>query len=388
MSPLSNSRVHPSPLFATCRRLLLAWAAVVLGVTAWTATAAENAGTEHAGNVYLAGTEVHTEGPIHGDLVAAAGRIRIDHPVSGDTVLAAGSIEMYSRIGDDLRAAGGIISVSGHVAGEALLAGGSVSLGPDSEIAGRARLAGNDIVIGGHLRNGLVVYGKKVLVLGEVAGPIDISAERIEVFGSARILGDITYSSSHKIKIAPNAMISGKVVRTPGTFEFYRPRFKVPGWPAFRPLLLLGFLAAGMLLIVLFPRFTRAAMQAIDAAPLKSLGLGAAIFFSLPPVILLLVITIIGIPIALTLLAFYATALLTGYLVLAFFLGDKLLRIARRPPAAGFGWRAGSLAAALVLLWLARHLPYVGGLVVLIALLAGLGAIVLQAFSNYSGRRG
>jgi hypothetical protein len=387
MPSLSNSCVHPFPFFATWRHLLLTGAAVVLGVTAWAATAAETAGGENASNVYLAGTEVHTDGPIHGDLVAAAGRIRIDHPVSGDAVLAAGSIEMYSGIGDDLRAAGGIISVSGHVAGEAVLAGGSVSLGPDSEIGKRTWIAGNDVVIGGRLRNGLKVYGKKVLLLGEVAGPVDLSADQIEILGSARILGDITYSSHHQIRIAPNAMIAGKIVRTPGTFEFYRPKFKVPGWPAFRPLLLLGFLAAGMLLFALFPRFTRAAMQAIDSAPLKSLGLGAAIFFSLPPVILLLVITIIGIPIALTLLAFYATALLTGYLVLAFFLGDKLLRAARRPPAAGFGWRTGSLAAALVLLWLARHLPYVGGLVVLVALLAGLGAIVLQAFSNYSGRR-
>jgi len=385
MPPLSNSCAHGLAPFASWGRLVLTGVAVVLGVATWSVTAAENAGTATAGNVYLAGTQVRTEGPIHGDLIAAAGRISVDHPVSGDAVLTAGSIEIYSRIGDDLRALGGIISISGHVAGEALLAGGSVSLGPDSEVGGRAWLAGNDIVIGGHLRNGLKVYGKKILVLGEVAGPVELAAEQIEILSSARILGDVTYSSSHKIKIAPNAMIAGKVVRTPGTFEFYHPRFKVPGWPAFRPLLLLGLLAAGLLLIALFPRFTRAAMQAINAAPLKSVGLGAAIFFSLPPVILLLVITIIGIPIALALLAFYATGLLTGYLVLALFLGDKLLHAARRPPGA-FAWRAGSLAAALILLWLVRHLPYIGDLVVLGALLAGLGAIVLQAFSNYSRR--
>lgn len=374
-------------MVACCRRLVLLGVAVVLGVAAWPVTAAENGATDTGSNIYLAGTEVHTENPIHGDLVAAAGRIRVEHPISGDAVLAAGSVEVYGRIGDDLRAAGGIISVSSHVAGEALLAGGSVSLGPDSEIGGRVWIAGNDIVIGGRLNNGLKVYGKKVLVLGTVVGPVDLAAEHIEILGSARILGNVIYSSRHEIRIAPNALITGKIVRTPGTFEFLHPGFKVPGWPAFSPLLLLGLLAAGMLLIALFPRFTRAATQAVDAAPLKSLGLGAAIFFSLPPVILLLVITIIGIPIALALLAIYATGLLAGYLVLAFFVGDKLLRVARRPPAATFGWHAASLAAALVLLWLVRHLPYVGGLVVLIALLAGLGAIVLQAFNDYSGHR-
>jgi hypothetical protein len=37
-----------------------------------------------------------------------------------------------------------------------------------------------------------------------------------------------------------------------------------------------------------------------------------------------------------------------------------------------------------VLLWLAYTLPYVGALIVLIALFAGLGAMVLQAFSSYA----
>lgn len=387
MASLSDFRMRLVPALSVFwQRLLLAGLATVLGTTAsWSATAAED-GYVADSNIYLAGAEVQTEGPVYGDLVAAAGRIRVDHPVNGDAFLTAGSIEVYGRIGDDLRAVGGIVGVSGRVAGEALLAGGSVSLGPNSEVGGRASIAGNDIVIGGQLHHGLRVYGKKVLVLGEVAGPVDLAAEQIEILGSARIFGDVTYSSSREIKIDPNAKIMGRVVRTPGTFEFYRPHFEIPGWPVFRPLLLLGLLAAGTLLFALFPRFTRAALQAIETSPLKSLGLGAAIFFSLPPVILLLVITIIGIPIALALLALYATALLIGYLVLAFFVGDRLLRLAHRQAATGLGWRIVSLTAALVLLWLIRHLPYIGGFLIFMALFAGVGAIVLQAFNNYSSR--
>ncbi len=386
MALLFDSDMRLAPHFVFWRRVLLTGLAAMLGTMApLPATAAEN-GYAADGNVYLAGAEVQTGGPIYGDLVAAAGRIRVDHPVSGDTILTAGSIEIYGRVGDDLRAAGGIIGVSGRVAGEALLAGGSVSLGPDSEVGGRASIAGNDIVIGGRLHNGLKVYGKKVLVLGEVAGPVDLAAEQIEILGSARIFGDLTYSSSREIKIDPNAKIMGRIVRAPGTFEFYRPNLEVPGWLIFRPLLLLGLLAAGTLLFALFPQFTRAALQAIEASPLKSLGLGAAIFFSLPPVILLLVITIIGIPIALALLALYATVLLTGYLVLAFFVGDRLLRLARKQSAASLGWRIVSLTAALVLLWLIRYLPYIGGFLVFMALCAGVGAIMLQAFNNYASR--
>jgi cytoskeletal protein CcmA (bactofilin family) len=354
-----------------CQRLAFAGlAALAAAVMSWPVTAADDDVDATVGNVYLAGAEAHTAGPIPGDLVAAAGRIRVDHAVRGDAVLGAGSIEVYGNIGDDLRAAGAVIVVSGRVGGEALLAGGSVSLGPNAQIDGRTWIAGNDIGVGGRLHDGLTIYGKNALLLGEVDGPVEINAEQIEILGSARILGDITYSSNHEIKIEPGAIIAGRVVRKPETFEFYRPHMEFPAWTAFRPLMLLGLLAAGTLLYAVFPRFTQTTAQTISASPLKSIGLGAAIFFSLPPVILLLIITIIGIPIAFALFALYATGLLIGYL---------------RPDPC-FGWRIGTLTMALVILMLARHLPYVGGLLIFVALFAGLGAIVLQAFSGYANR--
>jgi len=65
-----------------------------------------------------------------------------------------------------------------------------------------------------------------------------------------------------------------------------------------RPLLLCGLLVAGIVLFALFPRFTMTSSETLARAPIKSLGLGVALFFSVPPVVLLLVITIIGIPIA------------------------------------------------------------------------------------------
>lgn len=388
MAPTSAFHMNIKSSHSPWQRLAHTGLAAFIGaMMSWPVAAADETAGVAEGNVYLAGAEAHTEGPIPGDLVAAAGRIRVDHAVSGDSVLAAGSIEVYGNIGDDLRAAGGVIGVSGHVGGEALLAGGSVSLGPHSEINGRTWIAGNDIVVGGRLRNGLKVYGKNVLLLGEVAGAVDIHAEQIEILGSARILGDVAYSSNHEIKIDPRARIAGKIVRKPGTFEFYRPPVDFPAWAAFRPLLLLGLLAAGTLLYAVFPRFTQTTARTISASPLKSVGLGAAIFFSLPPVILLLAITIIGIPIAMALFALYATGLLIGYLAVAFFVGNMLLGGARRPqPDPGFGWRIGALGVALVILMLARHLPYVGDLLILVAIFAGVGAIVVQAFSSYAGR--
>ena len=214
-------------------------------------------------------------------------------------------------------------------------------------------------------------------------GNVHLFGAVIEVLPSARIEGNLTYVSNTPIKIHPGARISGKVVREPGQL----PTLQMPGWPPFRPLLMFGLLAAGALLLALFPRFTTSAVQTVRTSPLGSLGLGVAIFFSLPPVMLLLVITIIGIPIALMLAGLYAIALLAGFLVAAFFVGDHLLKAARKRAVPGRYWaRVGMLAIALIALWLVRHIPYVGGLLILAALTVGLGAMALQAFSHYSTR--
>ncbi|MGQ0750402.1 MAG: hypothetical protein ACT4PS_07705 [Betaproteobacteria bacterium] len=344
-------------------------------------------GLDERANVYVAGADVRIDTPVNGDLYAAAGRVNVLESVLGDAVVAGGSVDIAGGIRDDLRAAGGVVTLGGNIAGEALVAGGSIAFGRDAEVQGRVWLAGGDIAVAGKLFGGLKVYGKNIVLLGEIRGPVEIHAEQIEITGSARIAGDVRYSSSHELRRDPKAQISGSVTRTDAAFEFPRPKLDIPGLPAIRPMLLLGLLAAGALLLALFPRFTAHALQTLGAAPLKSLGLGTAIFFSLPPVILLLTLTIIGIPIALVLAALYAAALLVGYLVAAFFMGDRLLRALRRqagePP---YGWRLAALAAALLLLWLAYALPYAGVLIVLVALVAGLGAMVLQAFTNYAAR--
>lgn len=368
----------PLPSVTVLAKTLLC---AVLAAAAALAPAQEEGKTRE--NMYLSGTEVRPQGPITGDLVAAAGRITLDHYVQGDAVLAAGNIELRSGIGEDLRAAGAIITAAGRIAGELLIGGWSVSFSPDAEVGGSAWIAGHDTAVAGRFKRGLTVYSRDILVFAEVDGDVRLVGKTIEVHPAARIKGKLTYKSSSEIKVHPGAQI-GAIVREPGTF----PRFElIGGGPPFRPLLMLGLLACGALLLALFPRFTIASSEAVGARPLQSLGLGTAIFFSVPPVILLLVITIIGIPIALAAAALYAVVLLAGYLVAACFMGSALLRLARGPAALRYWVRVAALAVALVALWLVRHVPYVGGLVILLVLIVGVGAMALHAFTRYSGER-
>jgi cytoskeletal protein CcmA (bactofilin family) len=344
--------------------------------------AADDADTQ-AGNVYMAGAEVRVDRAINRDLVAAAGKIEVVEPIAGDAVFGAGALDVRASIGEGLRAASGVITVANTVHGDLLLVGGRIEIAPTAEIRGHTWIAGSHVSVSGRALSGLKLYGREIVIAGEVNGPLELSGRHIEVLSTARIHGDIEYSSSEQIRIDPAARISGQVTRATNTIDISNPLADIPILKALRPLLLGGLLAAGLLLYALFPRFTEHASTLMREAPVRTLGLGTALFFSVPPVAVLLVITIIGIPVGILLGVFYAVALLAAYVVTCFFIGDLIARAAKHAPQSR-RLRMVLLMIGLTILWFMTTLPYVGPLLLLLACIAGLGAIGLQAFSRYS----
>jgi len=353
------------------------WLATLLAL----ASASPGQAAETEGNVYMAGAEVRIDRPVYGDLVAAAGRMVVEQPISGDTVLGAGSLDVQAPIGDDLRAAGGIVAVASEVRGEALIAAARINLRPAARIHGQVWLAGNTVLIDGVSLAGVRVAAREVTILGTIQGPLEIAADRIEVRAAARIHGDVTYRGAHEISIDPLAQITGRVTRSGTAQQPQEAPQRTLGIGPVRPLLLAALFAAAVLMHALLPRFVASCVRIVGSSPIRSIGLGSALTFGVPPVAVLLVITIIGIPIGLALAAVYALALLAGYLIAVFFIAEKFAAPIGRDKW-NSRWRLAFVATALIVLTLVTSIPYAGPLIALTAISAGMGALVLQAFSR------
>jgi hypothetical protein len=334
--------------------------------------------------VYMTGAEVRIDKAVESDLIAAAGRMHVAAPVTGDAILGAGSLDLNAAVGEDLRAAAGFVTIASRIRGETLIAAGRIVLAPGAELHGYSWLAGSHISLGGMVLASTKIYGRVVSIEGEIYGPLEIIADRVEIRGSARIYSDVSYSADHEIAIEPGAQISGTVKRTGRKASAHATDARAASLKPFRPLLLATLFAAGMLLYVVVPRFVRKSVQVLASAPGKSVALGVALFFSVPPVIVLLLITIIGIPIGIFVAACHVLALIAGYLITGFYIAEGFVRAFRRRRDAHF-WDVLFFAAALVLLALVAIIPYAGPLLLLLAVSAGLGAILLQAFSRDAG---
>ena len=317
------------------------------------------------GDRLAAGMDVSVADSVAGDLMATGAAVSVSGPVGGDFLSAGGSVTASGPVAGSVRAAGGEVTVAGSVGRNVTLAGGSVRLAPGGRVEGNAYLAGGEIVIEGTVAGQVRVSGQTVRVLGRIDGPVEVTAERVVVGSRARLEGGLTHTSPGPAEVAHGARIAGTVTHRPAGDPG-----PLASWVG-RLLRVAAFLFTGGVLVALFPGAFDRLRDTLEERPGPSLGLGLAALVALPIALLLLAVTVLGLPLVLIGGSLFGGALYVARAVAAVWLGDRLL--ARGP---GRGARIAAFLVGGALLALAGLLPWVGWVVTLLATLAGLGAAV------------
>jgi hypothetical protein len=341
---------------------------------------------EIGSDFFGAGGMLNLTEPVEGDALLAGGHVSVAGEVKGDLIVAGGEVSVGGNIGDDLYAAGGKVQLDAIVTGNARIAGGEVSVGPATVVAGALSLTGGSVEFDGDSHDYLQASGAKVRINGVVHGDATVRAEEVEIGPDTRIGGRLIVHSSSQPVVPESAVISGGVEYHETTPDRYfedsenTVRTVAHGVGTF--LWFAGVFIAGALFLFIFPGLSSRAAQFIASEPLKAIGLGFAVLVCVPVVAVLLLITVIGIPLALLLVPLYLLLLFLGWVTTALFLGQRGLSLARRSQPATTGWRLLALFLALVVLWLLGRIPVVGGWISFLALLAGIGSLVWQAWSR------
>ncbi len=328
-------------------------------------------------DLYVAGRSVDVVAQVQGDVTAAGQRVSIDESVTGDVLAAGETVTILAQVQDDVRVAGRSVTIAGSVAGHVVAAGETVSIAPAATVGGWAWLAGREVHVAGRVGKELKVAGQVVTVSGEVAGDVEIMAEEIRILARARIKGNLVYRSENEPQISEDADIAGDIIAKPVLYP--EPEDRGGGF-----IFLLALAVAAIVYFLLFPVFSVAGAEGLRRAPLTALGIGVAVLFATPFVILLLFVTLIGVLIALPLLAYYLVSLLGGLLTGVIYVGDAGLRLMGRAGSAAKGMRVLSIVVALVAILLIQVIPVVGALAVLVLFVLGLGALQLQIWRRYS----
>jgi hypothetical protein len=322
---------------------------------------------------FVSGERAAISEPVGGDLISAGREVVIESSTNGDVLAAGRQVRIAGNSHQDVYAAGGEVRIAGVIDRNARLAGGTVLLEETAKISGNASLAGGEIRALGNVGGYLQLAGGEIYLNGPVQGNVIARARRIEVGPNADIAGTLRYSSSQELSQAPGAKIGGGVERLPGEYQGGSALFSWGFWAWS-----IGLIVLGIALLAVLPRFSRRVTEAVRLRFGRSLLVGLAAFILMPMAAAATAITIVGLPISIVLLLSYFVLLLVSFAFTGIALGDASLRWLRPDRQDSRPLRVLGAATALLLLALLMTVPILGGMIALVALIVGMGALLYQ----------
>ncbi len=337
------------------------------------------------GNAYLAGISVVVTAPIKGDLSAIAGDIVSAATIDGDELLLAGSVDSRAEVAGDFRAIGGNIAVEKPVAGDL------VALGLSVNDSGRAGGSVFIIALNSVLTNGasgpVTIYGNNVSLAGDFAGDVTVTASgKVTIAPGTVIHGSLSYESPETATIPESATIIGGTTFTnisylPNAGTSHALALASVGF--FLIVRILSVIILAGLLAGLFPRLTEAVVERACTRRardiLLTLLLGFALLVATPILFILLMLTFVGISIAILVLVAYALVVFLSVMYAGILLGGMFVRrFMRRETVLWHDGALGMLALSLIAL-----VPFIGIFIALLLAVFSAGALS-HIFFNFA----
>ncbi len=286
--------------------------------------------------------------------------------------------------------------------------GGRVIFGDDFVLRTDERLDGDLVVFGGHVtlepgswvRGAVLAFGGDVRIAGHVDRDVSALGGNVVLEEGALVGGDVV--TTGRLTRAPDAVVSGLVV---GGGEERRPEPPSLGsWLASASLgvdwarrMAAGFgswvmqtivgtwvvVSLGIVVALLIPGLTRTVSEVLVGYPAESVGVGLLTLLVAVLAVPLLIITCLGIPLAIVGLIVLAVAALFGWIGAGLAMGARLLQAWKVEGYQPFA----AVAVGLLPLTLLASLPVLGSLVVIGVGSWGLGSVVLTRFGTVLYRR-
>lgn len=330
-------------------------------------------------SVYLAGTTVTVAGTVRGDVYCAGQNIDITGTVEGDVICAGQTVNVSGNVLGDVRVAGQTVALSGPVAHNVSAFGQNVTFTGNAVVNGDVTAYGSMLQVGGKIGRDATVGGQNVTLAGTVTRNVVSHVEQLVFSTGAHVGGNVDYTSRNQLEGATSGVIAGQTQRhDPPTHEETQQEswasrvWGVAYW--FGATLLFGLFLLG-----LAPRSYKSTTPLMVKQGGWALLAGFATLIMTPIVAVLLMATVIGIPVGVSLLLFWGVGLVASFAYSSYTLGEWV--------ALQLKWklkwpRFSALVVGLLLLSILMLVPVVGGLFGFLALVWGLGGLTL-AFGRY-----
>jgi hypothetical protein len=357
-------------------------------------------------DLFITGNKIKMDSYIDGDLFAFCQEIVHSDTIAGNFNSFSANIQVLGPVGESFRGFGYSINCNAPIGRNAMLFGNTITVGPQTRIGNESHIFCYKLIFQGELDGDLHIRADEAEITGHVKGDIDFEDGHLKIGPEAVIDGNIYYKSPQKADISRSAVIYGETnweeiesdkSQDGGGISFgkifawiFSARgyfmlmsgvsivalvFSAIPWPPILMIIFYSviFLVSGNVLILLSRDRMLSTIDIIEKRFLPSLGLGFVIFFVCPVVSVVIIFTLVGAPLGITLLLLFGIALFIAIVYASTFLGWKFWEILGKKSDSKTGYLCYS--TGIVFLIIISFIPYLGYILITAAIMTGLGGL-------------
>lgn len=332
-------------------------------------------------NAIFLGENVDIVGTIKGDLIVAASVVNIKGDVEGDIIAVGSDITINGSVAGDVRVFSGSLIINSVVGGNVTAATGKLTLGENAEVGHSVTAAAGLFENNGAVVRNITIAAGSATIDGPVGGNLTATIDstgRLILLSDSRIGGNVNYTSSNDLERTEGAEVAGVIRKVDATGN----EIDFPVEELFIFLKFLSFLSIlliGLILIYLFPKTISTMSDDMLKEPGRLTLLGFAYFFLPPFVLVLLLVTIIGAPLAIILFVLYFVSIYFAKLAAAIAIGKFIIAKTSKEDLGLFF----PLISGILLLYIITCIPIVGWVVSVLLTWWGLAGIVQWCYTQY-----
>ncbi len=285
-----------------------------------------------AGNFIRFGDVVEIKGAINGDVIVGGNTILISGPVAGDVIAIGRTVKISGPVMGSIRVAAGLLEVSGPVDRNVWTVANEFILTKDAKVNWEVNATAPKIKIDCPVDGNVWLSSAQIDLSGKFSKNVQAALEdngKINLQEGLSVSGNFVYFADKDDQLwrAEKTEVSGELKRENRSSSSSNNMAMVFG-PVFmfmHLVSLFSLLVVGLVLISLFPKMVLQVGDKMLAAPKESIGWGIIYFIVAPVLILILMITIIGFPLALILIPLYLILIYISKIIAGFVVGLYIL---------------------------------------------------------------
>jgi hypothetical protein len=325
------------------------------------------------GMLFAGGNAVDIAGTVNGDVYCAGQSISISGVIQGDVFCAGQTITISGQVDGSVRLAGQNVTLSGTIGNSATIASQNLSIESKSTINRDLLGASQNITINGTIQRDILIGSENLAINGDIKRNVGGEIKTITVGSTGNVGGNVEYTGTSDPIINDGGKIVGTVKRTEPTKEE-----QAAGETSASSIIssfafsLLTMLAIGFILVALFRHILDDASSSTIQKPGKAALVGFLTSISLPILIIILFISMIGVPIAIiTILIWIAILMICGPFV-GYMLGQVILKNTK------YNQPAWAILLGILVLNVLYIIPILGFITLLAVGVFGTGMILIQ----------